>query len=487
MNSLPLDTLKFKEIEKDFFEIGCEIARIGMQQSLELLDKELMENRNKAEFRHKGIRTTTIKTLMGEVELKRAIYKHIKEDGTIEHIYLLDESLGLDTIGNISPNLIEKIADHICEMPYREVSRAITEMTNQSISHQSVWNVTQLLGSKQEENENKLIKSFENNKLSGSKEIPLLFEEADGLWLSMQGKSRKGSSKGRKEIKLGVIYEGWAKRYPSSKEYKTVEKIAFAGYMKPDKFKTLRDAAVTEKYNIDEIQYRVLNGDGAVWIKNGHDLETDIFQLDPYHLAKSVVRNVPDKQARRHIMSWLKAGEFENFFAKLENLKYESGGLEKEVKKLTTLEEYVRNNIKGIVNYKNRTDLKLPAAPNGLEYRNLGTMERNVNIFAKRMKRAKSWSEKGANNLSKIIALKMGKGFNAKIANLVSGNLSEKLTERFNEIITTTKVSINKIAKKSLYPIHSGEIPFSNCKVTNGRKSIRNMFDLKTFSEMIYR
>ena len=55
----------------------------------------------------------------------------------------------------------------------------------------------------------------------------------------------------------------------------------------------------------------------------------------------------------------------------------------------------------------------MPKAPEGIEYRNLGTMERNVDIFAKRMKGAKSWSEKGADNLSKIIALKMGKGFKA--------------------------------------------------------------------------
>jgi len=33
--------------------------------------------------------------------------------------------------------------------------------------------------------------------------------------------------------------------------------------------------------------------------------------------------------------------------------------------------------------------MSLPEAPEGVEYRNLGTMERNINIFAKRMKGAK--------------------------------------------------------------------------------------------------
>lgn len=488
MNSLSLKGITFKEIERIFFEMGCETSRMMMQRFLEGMDKELAESRNKAELRHKGIRSTAIKTLMGEVTVNRVLYKKYNEDGEVEHMYLLDEALGFGTIGTISPNLVEKITDHICEMSFREVSQAVSELTNQTISHQGVWNVVQAVGAKQAEAEKRMVEAFESDKLSGKKEVPVLFEEADGLWLSMQGKSRRKSSKKcKKELKIGVMYEGWEKRYPSSKEYKTIEKIAFAGYMEPEEFKTLRDAAVAEKYNVDEIQYRVLNGDGASWIRYDHDREMDIFQLDPYHLAKCVVRNVYDKQARRHIMGWLKSGEFEKVFKKIGDLKYGCGGIEGEVKKLTDLEKYIKNNIDGVVIYKDRGNIKLPAAPKGIEYRTLGTMERNVGIFAKRMKGAKSWSEKGAANLSKIIALKIGKGFKDRIAALVSGKLPEKLTERFEEEISNTRTVLMKAVKKSVYPMHHGEIPFSNCKVTNGRKAIRNMFNLQPFSEMIYR
>ncbi len=487
MSSLTYKGLTFKEIERNFFEIGCEVARTLMQQFLRKADKELEEERNTGELRHKGTRTTTIKTLMGEVPVKRVLYKRVNEEGAVEYIFLLDQVLGFDTIGNVSPNLVEKIVDCACEVSFREAADAVTELTNQGISHTGVWNIVQTVGQKQAEAEDNLVKAFENNELSGEKEVPVLFEEADGLWLSMQGKSRENSSKGRKELKVGVVYEGWEKRYPSSKEYKTVEKMAFAGYMKPEEFKTLRDAAIAEKYNVDEIIYRILNGDGASWIKNGHDLETDRFQLDPYHLAKSVVRNVYDKQARRHIMRWLKAGEFEKVFEKIENLKYESGGLEKEVKKLNILENYIKSNIDGIIPYKDRKGIKLPEPPGSIEYRTLGTMERQVNVFAARMKGGKSWSEQGAANLSKIIALKMGKGFKDKIAALVSGKISERLTERFEEAIRNTRVALDKTIKKSLYPLHRGELPFTNCKITNGRKAIRSMFNLKPFSEMVYR
>jgi hypothetical protein len=487
MNSLSTKTIEFKGIERIFFEIGCEVARTLMEQYLLKADKILERTRDKAKLRHKGSRTTTIKTLMGEVVMKRTLYKRVNEAGATEHIFLLDEALGLDTIGNISPNLVEKILGQSCEMSYREVSEAITGMTNQSISHQGVWNVVQAVGERQAEEERRLVKAYENQQLSGKREVPVLFEEADGLWLSMQGESRKGSLKGKREMKIRVVYEGWEQRYPCSKEYKTIGKTSFAGYMKAKEFKFLRDAIVAEKYNTDEIRYRVLNGDGAAWIANDDNPEGHLFQLDPYHLSKSVVRNVYDKSSRRHIKRWLKEGQFEKVFSKLEELKHECGGLEEEVKNLTTLEMYIRNNMGGIVSYRKREGIKIPLPPEGVEYRNLGTMERNVNIYAKRMKGGKSWSLQGASNLSKIIALKMGKDFNDKIASLVSGKLSEKLTERFEEAIRATKASVREAVRKSVYPMHRGEIPFSKSKVTNGRKAIRRLFNLQPFSEMAYR
>ena len=41
--------------------------------------------------------------------------------------------------------------------------------------------------------------------------------------------------------------------------------------------------------------------------------------------------------------------------------------------------------------------------------------------------------------------------------------------------------------EEAVYPLHRGQIPFSSCKSTNGRKVIRRMFDLKVFTEMVYR
>ena len=81
----------------------------------------------------------------------------------------------------------------------------------------------------------------------------------------------------------------------------------------------------------------------------------------------------------------------------------------------------------------------------------------------------------------------MEKGFKDKIAMLVSGNISERLLERFEEILSSARTAIKETVKKQMYPMHKGKIPFSECKVTNARKAIRSMFDIKPFSEMVYR
>ena len=80
-------------------------------------------------------------------------------------------------------------------------------------------------------------------------------------------------------------------------------------------------------------------------------METEVFQLDQYHLSKNVIRNVSDKKVRCHMMRWLKAGDIDKALKKINELKNECGENERELKKLETLEGYIKANIDGIVIY----------------------------------------------------------------------------------------------------------------------------------------
>ena len=59
---------------------------------------------------------------------------------------------------------------------------------------------------------------------------------------------------------------------------------------------------------------------------------------------------------------------------------------EKEIKDVEELVRYYRNNEEGLLPYQSQ-GLKLPEHPEGLEYRNMGTMENHVwSVVARRMK-----------------------------------------------------------------------------------------------------
>jgi hypothetical protein len=47
----------------------------------------------------------------------------------------------------------------------------------------AVWNIVQELGRRIEKHEDEKIQQYEDCKLNGQKEVKVLFEEADGVWL----------------------------------------------------------------------------------------------------------------------------------------------------------------------------------------------------------------------------------------------------------------------------------------------------------------
>lgn len=168
--------VQFYELEKTVYNLVCELGCTVIKDILENQDKILMENRDKKEYRHKGYRTNTIKTVMGEVEYKRAMYK--TEKG---HVYLLDKELQIDTIGKISSNLAEIMLKSVVNtVSYRKGAIEIQNMTNETISHQALQQLVWKVGAIIEKKEDKEIRLLKKGKLvQGTKEIPALFEEAD--------------------------------------------------------------------------------------------------------------------------------------------------------------------------------------------------------------------------------------------------------------------------------------------------------------------
>ena len=236
-------------------------------------------------YRHKGQRQTSIKTVMGTAEYSRAVYQRKNEDGTKSCVFLLDEALGLEISGQMSDNLAEMMTVAACNSTYREAARAVSKMTGQSISHQAAWNVVQELGQRVGAQEERAARLAAASKGTGTLEAKLLFEEQDGIWLKLQGKSRKKHGASH-EMKLGIAYDG-AKEV-GKERYELSNKVACANFESAEKFQKRMEGAIAQTYNVDEIEMRFINGDGAAWIKQAITDDTVHFQLDPFHRNKAI-------------------------------------------------------------------------------------------------------------------------------------------------------------------------------------------------------
>ena len=410
------EEIKFNNLEKKIFKFVCNFGCLIIKLILESYDRKIMKARDTKKYRHKGLRKNTIKTVMGEVEYVRAMYE-VEEAGIKKRVYLLDEKMHINTEGKASENLVEKIVETVpITDSYRKAETVLKETTNATLSFEWIRNIVVKLGDKITKKEKEERKMLDKGQLvAGLKQIIVLFEEADGLWINLQGKDRnkrleenkKKAEKENKEInpkmkiktelKLHVMYEGWKK---DDKRHPLINKQYIAGMMKPKEIKKLRDARVYQQYDVEKIKLRVVNGDGAKWTK-GITAKGGIYQKDQFHIMQEIVRDVP-KEYRNIIEELVKTKQYDKIEKAIDGLKVELGGEYKAVKKLNRLQSYLSS---GLERYQDIVEV--PEAPEGVEYRNMGTQESQ--IFSKLKKRfcsgRKAFSEHGANALAKICVL----------------------------------------------------------------------------------
>ena len=424
----------FKELEKKIFAYVCEMAVEMTQIILEDYDKELHADRDRRRYRDKGTRSTTIKTIYGDVTYDRHVYQAMDEEGHKAYVYLLDEAVHMDKIGLISTNLAEKIASCVTENPYRVTADIISSTSGQRISHGGAWKLVQKLGERVSEEEEQQVKQMNADELEGDREIKVLFEEMDGVWLHLQGKDHRSMAK--QEMKVATIYEGWEKTARSGS--RLCGKRVIAGMEKSAEFHEKREAQIRSIYNVDEIEYRILNGDGGSWIKDPYEPET-VFQLDRFHIRQEIKRKLNgDKEAMKTVEELFEAEKMDEM---LEYIQIYADSVETDEEKDTRsqkareLYRYLYNNREGLMPYQKR-NLKLPELPEGMRYGNMGVQEnQNCTVITIRMKgNRKRWSVQGANNMAKLLYRKENKEL-VQTVNRYAEALIFNI--RMTEIITT--------------------------------------------------
>lgn len=478
MNTIVEEKLiSFKELEQKVFkyvcELGCEITRI----ILESYDDELAASRDTKQYRDKGGRKTGIKTVYGDVEYRRRVYRTSLEDGEKAYVYLLDEAMQMDKIGLISTNLAEKIAMTVTESPYRVTADVISNTCGQSISAGGVWNVMQRLGERISAEEEQAVKQMNADQSEGTKEIPVLFEEMDGVWLHMQDRNHKKMKK--QEMKVFTMYEGWDAEKEKQNRSTLVEKTMLAGMEKSSEFHEKREACIRKKYNADEIGQRVLNGDGGGWINEPYDPEV-IFQLDRYHVYQEITRKISDKQAQEEIRRLFDEEKPEEMLKYIEiyATSVESPDeKDKRSKNARELYKYLNNNREGLLPY-DKQGREIPEPQEGIIYKGMGVQEsQNCTVITLRMKnRRMRWSVNGANNLAKALYRKENRELIETIDRYTDGLV---FTMQMQEIVET--LSAAKAPKKDgkgnpYVDVVSAHMPLLEAMQTASRKAFKRAF-----------
>lgn len=442
--SLPEIMVKFKEIERkvqrECFETGREIIK----EVLEEWDKYLKQSRDKEIYRHVGKKQTTIKTVIGEVEYERVQYEITGDEGEKSYIFLLDMAMGLSGSGHFSDLLSEMIVQACCASPYREAARSVSEMTGQTISHTAAWSVVQSVGKQVDAQEKRAAELAAKGEGSGDIETQVLFEEQDGVWLSLQGQDLKDNNGERKEMKLSIAYDG-AKKVGKNR-YKLTNKVACANFECIDDFFKRKEGVIAGSYNVDEIGMRFINGDGAKWIRRSLIDETAYFQLDPYHRNKAIMKYVSDPDAREMITKALYSKDIDLLLHVIE-VEALSAKDEETREDYTKLYNYFEGNKDGLIPY-HRRGLDIPEPPEGKVYRCMGAAESNIfTIIGNRMKgRRRCWSINGGNNLVRLLCL----NHTGKLRDTMNNLSATVLPERYAEEVTI-EMSAAKV------PLHEGK------------------------------
>jgi hypothetical protein len=488
----------FSEMELLCFRAALEYACRLMEKMIGHANAAMGESYKEEgyEYAKFGTRKTTIKTMMGPVTVVRAYCRRTSlSTGEEEFFYPLDEYISSDSIGLVSKNLAIRCATAICEMSYRETAGQITTLTGQDISWQTVWTVVQELAGR--------LRQSEMVPEAGEKrgDIKVLYEEADGVWISLQGADRKKLEAERKkqegnrkkqdvghkrkpvkaEMKVAVDYTGWDKIAPKRFARRNPQYVASFDF---DDLLRRKEARLNAAYDMDEVVARMTSGDGASWVRdlNSNADETVFFQLDQYHINSALKKaNLTDGQYET-VLDFLRSRDYAPMLHYIRDLIYDTPeGKDKE--RLIALFKYYANNRKALTPIIERPECQKYLALSETEtIRRLGTMESTIcNVITMRMKHRKmSFSIKGASNLATLLCYKREGVLEEKIAGLtkekyLSGLLSELLEEDF-AFPSLSAGDLKKPVGKGSEAYNSVSLPIMNSNSSVGT-AIRAIID----------
>lgn len=353
---------------------------------LEAVDQAIADHRS-LELQIEHCRTVWYQTCLGEIRIKRRIYR----DKTGQRRCLLDELLGLDKYQHKTLKVQELALDLVSQMPYRKSTQVLQKTTGIELPHQTLWRLVQEVGGQFLAEEERKLKWFQQTgeiPVSEDKRVACLITEMDGVILPLQREPER-----RIEVKLGIAYEGWQ---PVGRQgrYQTVNKTIYSAVGETGDFLDGLSLKLHRVYDLAGIAHLVVGGDGAGWIKSGADYFKARFQLDRYHLQKELCYAYGrDFHLQNRIWQACERGDVELALSILAESRSQAKGEQRN--RIAKLQSYINENAVGLGDYRREIGEK------GKGLRCTGAIEGNIDKLV--VRRAKnqgmSWSIKGLKSL----------------------------------------------------------------------------------------
>ena len=485
MINITKNEIKFNDLEEKMWKKKMQEGLDELREQLKSIDNQLLKDKNNEELEVKDFQKTTIKCKFGDLEFYRRRYK-LTKNGKTKMIYLLDIYLELGYSGQYSQSIVELVLKEATEKSYRKTAETIRETTNVSITHTAARKILIDFSENHiKKLEKEKLKLYEKGFIEGEKELKIIYEESDGIYIAKQDrKKNKKSRKGKKlksEIKIGIIHEGFEKRY--SNDFRVKNKQMVATIKSAKYFKRLVDMTIGTTYKESSIEKIIINADGAGWCKDIAESPKERYQLDMFHIQKRITEAVTDKEYKELMSNIVKTNKPKDIFNIIYNYKVELeyDENEEELKKVKELEEYLRNNEKGLLRYQYDLGLSQEEIEKQeeTEYRNLGTEESQVYCGCrKRMKKNRtSWSDNGAEAMVKVISYIKSNLLEDLITGEMEKSIEKELSERIEEPKKVKKIKLGKIK----YATQSSILE----SLTGYRKQkVKDLLRNKTFNQM---
>jgi len=204
--SIPKEKLNVHTLEEMALELTREMGKQVMIKTLQEVDDVLMKEREEG-LKNQGLRARYLTTRLGDISFKRRAYY----DSNKKLRYLLDEDIGLEKNRRVTVQR-EKIESMLAATgeSYRDAQMRCESFFGGSRSHETIRSQVIREGEK-------IGSALAKSKIEARESSPardMVIVEVDGTPIHLQS-TKKGQRRRQRmaEVRLGVAYTGWERRY----------------------------------------------------------------------------------------------------------------------------------------------------------------------------------------------------------------------------------------------------------------------------------